>query len=209
MLDLVLPLQCGGCGAPSTPWCDACATALTVRADEPHLVTPRLDPGVPVFSLGRYAGARRSAVIALKEHGRADLIRPLAAALRVGVQPADLGNGRHPADGRARADPPMVGPAPRRRPGHPDGARSDGRPAGHGRRAQRCGPRAFIRDSVGLSTADRQRNIAGRVRPCDPVAGEVLVVDDIVTTGATAAESVRVLQTAGARCGRRPGVAHA
>jgi predicted amidophosphoribosyltransferase len=33
----------------------------------------------------------------------------------------------------------------------------------------------------------------------DGMPGEVLVVDDIVTTGATASESVRVLQTSGAR----------
>ena len=61
--------------------------------------------------------------------------------------------------------------------------------------------RALVADSVGLSSADRQRNIAGRVkvvRPINKTAGEVLVVDDIVTTGATARESVRVLQTAGA-----------
>lgn len=59
--------------------------------------------------------------------------------------------------------------------------------------------RAFVADSVGLSTADRQRNIAGRIKALRAVGGEVLVVDDIVTTGATAAESVRVLQTRGTR----------
>ena len=58
--------------------------------------------------------------------------------------------------------------------------------------------RAMVRDSVGLSGADRQRNIAGRVKIIKPVAGEVLVVDDIVTTGATASESVRVLHVSGA-----------
>ena len=51
---------------------------LAVHPDQPHLITPRVDPGVPVFSLGRYAGARREAIVAVKEHGRADLIAPLA-----------------------------------------------------------------------------------------------------------------------------------
>ena len=60
--------------------------------------------------------------------------------------------------------------------------------------------KAVVRDSVGLSGADRQRNIAGRVKitkPINAVAGPVLVVDDVVTTGATASESVRVLHIAG------------
>jgi predicted amidophosphoribosyltransferase len=62
--------------------------------------------------------------------------------------------------------------------------------------------RALVRDSVGLSSADRQRNIAGRVKitkPVEVLANDLLVVDDIVTTGATASESVRVLQVAGAQ----------
>jgi predicted amidophosphoribosyltransferase len=61
--------------------------------------------------------------------------------------------------------------------------------------------KALARDSVGLGTSARERNIAGRVvllrgrRP----RGEVVIVDDIVTTGATARESVRTLHAAGVR----------
>jgi predicted amidophosphoribosyltransferase len=69
--------------------------------------------------------------------------------------------------------------------------------------------RAFTRDSVGLSAGARQVNIAGRVRVRRPVSGEVVLIDDIVTTGATACESVRVLQTAGARVAAVLAVAHA
>ena len=63
--------------------------------------------------------------------------------------------------------------------------------------------RAMVADSVGLSSADRQRNIAGRVKVVRAITGksgtgEVVVVDDVVTTGATVRESVRVLHTAGA-----------
>ena len=62
--------------------------------------------------------------------------------------------------------------------------------------------RAGVRDSVGLDSAARERNIAGRIRTTGPVPGDVLLIDDVVTTGATAAESVRVLRAAGAMCGR-------
>jgi predicted amidophosphoribosyltransferase len=198
VLDLVLPLQCGGCGADSTRWCDACARELAVRPDEPHLISPRVDPGVPVFSLGRYAGARREAIVAVKEHGRADLLTPLAAALRAGlIQLLTWGV----------VDIPLtIVPAPTRRwaatrrGGDPVTRVAVAATARHGgvNVVQALRTRALVADSVGLSSADRQRNIAGRVKVARPINGEVLVVDDIVTTGATARESVRVLQTAGA-----------
>jgi predicted amidophosphoribosyltransferase len=197
MFDLVLPLECGGCGAPSTRWCPACAQELAVKPDQPHLITPRVDPGVSVLSLGRYAGPRRAAIVAVKEHGRADLIAPLAIALRSGID-------RLLAWGVI--DTPLtIVPAPtrrsavRRRGGDPvtrmARAATTGLDGVHVIQALRL--RALVRDSVGLSGADRQRNIAGRVKLTKPLAGEVLVVDDIVTTGATASESVRVLHLAG------------
>jgi predicted amidophosphoribosyltransferase len=201
VLDLVLPLQCGGCGSASTRWCDACARELAVRPDEPHLISPRVDPGVPVFSLGRYAGVRREAIVAVKEHGRADLVTPLAVALRAGlIQLLTWGV----------VDIPLtIVPAPTRRwaatrrGGDPVTRVAVAATARHGgvNVVQALRTRALVADSVGLSSADRQRNIAGRVkvvRPINKAAGEVLVVDDIVTTGATARESVRVLQTTGA-----------
>lgn len=199
MLDLVLPLECGGCGAPSTRWCPTCARQLAVRADEPHLITPRVDPGVPVLSLGRYAGARREALVAVKEHGRADLIDPLAVALGAGLE-------RLLAWG-VLGIPLTVVPAPTRRSA---ARRRGGDPVTRMARTATAGlpgvdvtqalrMRAMVRDSVGLSSADRERNIAGRVKITRPVTGDVVVVDDIVTTGATARESVHVLSIAGAQ----------
>ena len=56
----------------------------------------------------------------------------------------------------------------------------------------------MVRDSVGLTIADRERNLSGRVKITKAVSGDVLLVDDIVTTGATAREAVRVLAGSGA-----------
>ncbi|TGD84146.1 ComF family protein [Mycolicibacterium sp. CH28] len=209
MLDLVLPRECGGCGAPSTTWCAACAAILTVHDDEPHVVTPRIDPGVPVFALGRYAGARRQAIVAVKEHGRRDLVAPLAQVLAVGIH--------HLISWGILDTPVTVVPAPtrasaaRRRGGDPVRRIAAEATRDHPDIAvtQALRTRAFVRDSVGLTSADRERNLAGRIKLIRPVRGEVLLVDDIVTTGATARESVRILEVGGAKVTAVLTLAHA
>jgi predicted amidophosphoribosyltransferase len=200
MLDLVLPLQCGGCGVPATRWCPACAAELALKTGEPHVVSPRVDPQVPVFALGGYTGARRQAILALKERGRGDLVGPLARALAVGIHRLLFWG--------ILETPLTVVPAPTRRSA---ARRRGGDPVTRvARAAVAAHPdigvtaalrmRALVRDSVGLDNSARERNVAGRVllrgrRPCT----EVLIVDDIVTTGATVRESVRVLEAAGVR----------
>ncbi len=170
--------------------------------DAPRVVCPRVDPGVPVFALGRYAGARRQAIVAMKDRGRTDLSAPLARAVALGV---------HRLLVWGLLDVPLtIVPAPtrswaaRRRGGDPVSRIAMVATGGHPDitvvRALRM--KALARDSAGLGSAARERNIAGRVlltSRCVPADGEVLLVDDIVTTGATARESVRVLQSAGAR----------
>ncbi|BBY07524.1 hypothetical protein MNVI_28420 [Mycobacterium noviomagense] len=155
-----------------------------------------------MFALGRYAGARRQAIVAMKEHGRTDLIRPWAHALAVGL---------HRLLTWGMVDSPLtIVPAPtrksaaRRRGGDPVARMAAAAVAGHPDIAvtQALRMKEFARDSAGLGTSARERNIAGRVllrRHRLPTRHEVLLVDDIVTTGATARESVRVLQTAGVR----------
>ena len=215
LLDLVLPLECGGCGAPSTRWCSMCATFWQVGTDEPHVVIPRIDPGVPVFALGRYAGPRRQAIVAVKERGRRDLTGPLSRALGLGI-------GRL-LDWGVLQTPLTAVPAPTRRSA---ARRRGGDPVARIAAAAAAGcpeitvapvlrTAALVRDSVGLSGADRERNIAGRVRLTATVPtiggrdGEVLLVDDIVTTGATAREAVRTLACAGIPVAAVLALAHA
>jgi predicted amidophosphoribosyltransferase len=202
VLDLVLPLECGGCGAPSTRWCAACARELILTTDAPRVITPRVDPGVPVFALGRYAGARRRAIVAMKDRGRMDLLAPLARSLGLGLHRLLLWG---LIDVPVTVVPaPTRGWAARQRGGDPVTRIATLATAGNPDLAVVAALRmkALARDSAGLNSAARERNIAGRVlrtRRRLPAGAEVLLVDDVVTTGATARESVRILQGAGAR----------
>lgn len=58
----------------------------------------------------------------------------------------------------------------------------------------------FSRKQHNLPREKRQKNVAGVFRPKRPLAGEtILLVDDIVTSGASAREAARVLKNAGAQ----------
>ena len=128
-----------------------------------------------MFALGRHAGPRRQAVVALKERGRSDLTAPLAHALALGL---------HRLLNWGILDTPLtVVPAPtrrlaaRRRGGDPVtrlAVRATGAHPGIGV-APVLRFRAGVRDSVGLDSAARERNTAGRIRSTTPVAGDVLL----------------------------------
>ncbi|MFW0784094.1 phosphoribosyltransferase family protein [Gordonia sp. CPCC 206044] len=203
--DLVVPIVCGGCAAPGIAWCGDCAQAL---CDDPIAVRPRVDVGAAVWALGPYRGPRRAALIEAKEHGRRDLHRPLGRALARGIATLARWGELPDAEALRLVPAPTRRSSARRRGGDPVTAMA--------RAAAGClGPQVTVsptlvtsgsaRDSSGLDARQRVHNLAGAVRMCvrpdqarRVLAGStVVLVDDILTTGATASESIRVLTAHG------------
>ncbi|WP_076481128.1 ComF family protein [Williamsia sterculiae] len=202
LLDLCLPVECGGCGRGGTPWCEGCAA--TVR-DDPVAITPRVAVGAPVWSAGMHRGVRGHAVVELKEHHRRDLIDPLGGMLAEMLRTLARWQELPDRDRLVLVPAPTTASAARRRGGDPVTAIAEAAAARLGSRV-RVVPllrtRWGVRDSVGLSASARTGNLTGAIRAIGPStrwrhAGDadvaVVLVDDVLTTGATAAESVRVL----------------
>jgi ComF family protein len=219
-LDLLFPPRCAACdallrrrdGLVAAAFCPACALTLEPlparacpRCGEPaageagcpacRVVRPAFDATVVV---GLHGGALQDAVHALKYGDRPELAGPLGRLVAAAVR-------------RAGEVPDLVVPVPL----HPARLRQRGYDqadllaaavAGALRRPlvralRRARPTA---PQVGASRAARRTNLAGAFGPAgrwdsgslrDRVA---LLVDDVVTTGATASAAARVVRDRGA-----------
>ena len=197
--DLVLGLECAGCGRPGTGWCGACDRQL----HGPLLAGPTGAVGVPVVAAASYEGAVRAALLGHKDDGRLALVGPLGLALARAVHALGV-------DEPVLLVPVPSSPAVVRRRGQ-DHALRLARRAGRVLRREggqvRVEPwlssKGPVRDQVGLDVAQRRANKEATIVVRRLVGGRrgrpVVVVDDIVTTGASLVASVGRLQAAGVR----------
>ncbi|WP_298868099.1 ComF family protein [uncultured Microbacterium sp.] len=184
-LALLLASSCPGCDRVGTLLCDDCRRMLV--ADPVRTISPG---GLDVHAALAYQDVAARCIRCLKEEGATMLARPLGLALR-SVLAAQAPAG-------ALIVPVPTGRAAYRRRGYrvPEllVARAGFTPERMLRAARRTG------DQRGLGRADRARNVAGSLRAVRPGGGrEVVIVDDVVTTGATLDEAARALRAAGFR----------
>lgn len=184
--SVLWPVACAGCGALDVAVCPACA-GLLLAGPERELLD-----GVPLVAAARYEGAVRALVGACKERGDRATARALGAGLALAIAAAPAGalvrvpssragmreRGFDPVELVLRGAGLRAVPLRRVAGRAPPGAQKE----------RSADERALAaRGSLQLAPRHRAR-LAG-------VAA--VLVDDVVTSGATAREGLRALRAAG------------
>lgn len=211
-LAVLTPVSCAGCGADDRALCPHCRDQL-----RPLVVRRSLADGTPVFTALRYEATVRATILAFKEQGRTDtaaaLAFPFAAAITTAVAAAvavtadetpvplvelvALPPGR--AAYRRRGYDPvrlLLAKAGLARPRVATFGDTASRVSGDARVLRAIDRRA---EQKGLGRDARASNTIGSLEAVGDIRGHALVlVDDVLTTGATLGEAARALRTAGA-----------
>ncbi|CAL9432102.1 Orotate phosphoribosyltransferase [Streptomyces sp. enrichment culture] len=215
LADLVLPADCAGCGLPRTGLCARCRELLS--GSRPRRVRPEPPPDglPPVHACLAYADEVRAVLLAHKERGALRLAAPLGAVLAGAVRAA-AGEAGPGGAARGSTGPLLLVPVPSARRsvaarGHDPVRRMALAAAAELRRGGRSArvlpvlrQRRAVADQAGLDARRRLANLAGALDTAAGAGrlleqGPVVVVDDLVTTGASLAEAARALGRAGGR----------
>lgn len=209
-LTLLLPVECGGCQTPDTRFCDRCAIALERECFTADERARPVDAPFPVFAAAPYAGLTRTCILNFKENQRTDLRRPLSQLLACAIEAA-LTTTR-PSNPiycvPIPSSPASLGTRGYR---HVELLASTLRPAPTAYRWLRVARSRL--DQVGLTEHERQHNAASSIqispRSEHQILGrQVLLIDDIATTGASLRSAGAALERAGARVIAAAVIAH-
>ena len=227
-LAVLFPVDCAGCGASDRALCPACRAKLA-----PLCERRMLGDGTVVFTAVRYEGAVRHTILALKEQGRTDVARALAAPLAATVAAALSATTQHATTQHATTQHATSQHATTR---HATSRHATTRHATTQHATSRHGielctvpssraafrrrgydPVLLLLRKAGLPAARgvlvsvrqhaqqkalgrgaRQLNLVGTLQARYPLGGRKFVlVDDVVTTGATLTEAARAIRAGG------------
>ena len=186
LAELLGAARCVGCGAPGDFLCYEC------RKQAPPANRVQVRGADSATALWAWAGAPRTLVLGLKLRGQRSFAVPLGRAVaHAAWRGGTMAEVVTWVPGRSRDI---------RRRGFDHAeliARQAASELGFEARPllRRSGDQ---RDQVGLSRSERLRNQSSQLLVAQP-AGSVLLVDDLITTGATAASCCAALEAAGAQ----------
>lgn len=191
LVAIAAPEGCAACDESTSVGSLFCAVCERLALPLPEGAT--LSDGKPVVALGTYGGPLREAIRHFKYGNRPDLARPfgerLASALGSSILPPDTVFVPVPLHRKRLAER-----------GYNQSALVAAVVAG--RLGQKMTARALVRtrataEQANLLRADRLRNVAGAFKTLATFHGRsVVVVDDVVTTGATVNACIRALENA-------------
>ena len=190
LLNFVLPSRCASCDKPGSDLCDHCVSEILVELHEFQI------QGLPGFAVTKYTPLISKILVAFKEKGQFALAKTLAALFSNTI--SELPKFESPV---------YLVPAPS---SSENFARRGFQPAlllANEIANKHVGFRVLnslvfsrkVQDQVGLSGSERLANLDSSMKLNQSVAGRVCyLVDDVVTTGATATQASRILRVGGA-----------
>jgi len=188
--ELIFPVRCLGCGALGLEICSKCRKFWQPRIYRSH---SRRKPHFPIYSSIPYSPIAGKVLLAAKEHGlhRADklMVSALSHSLSHCLQDQGIG---------------FLVPIPSRK----TVARLRGRQfiseltreIGSGAQVRTCEiltHTRVVKDQSKLDAKERGENLEGALSSLRYLSGKAIIVDDLITTGATLHEAARALRAAG------------